>query len=478
MKTEKISYTYLCGSVSRMDFLQAAKNVENELNRCEDFVKREIKGNDFCAELFFLKGVTDRKYISESLIKPILDSSRMSDFCGEFDSLISVSSLKIITPENFLPDLAVTGNVLVLITNKNGSFGCLVNAQITVGRSITEASSDVTVKGPKGAFSEDAEKNMTALRQYIRTSKLKLEKYEVGEVSKTKVILCYIEGRAPNELVCELQKKLSSLIAVSVVDSQNVAMLLSGKSHWLIPALGSTEKIDKAASKLMSGRVAIIVDGSPFVLTAPYVFAEGIQSAEDYFHHPLYATFIRSLRLLCFLAAVFAPGILVALAEYLPQEFARIIHNARQDIPLSMFVEMLSVLILFEILREVGVRMPKTVGDAVGIVGSIILGDAAVQAGFVSSVSVITVALSAVSAFITPAFMYFIVLCRFGCLCLCRFLGVWGLALSVCFFISMLCCKSSFGMPYLFPLAPFDSAGMEDFVYADPKKTLGRKEIM
>lgn len=449
------------------------------LGECEDFVRREINGNGFCALLYFLKGVTDRSCISEGIIKPLQENSdRLGVFCGEFDMLIRTVFVKNIDFSDMNPDLLTAGNVFVLIKNKNGCFCCITNAQLTVGRSIGEASSDVTVKGAKGAFVEDAEKNMTALRQYIRSSELQFCRFDVGRVSKTKVILCFVKGRAPEELILLLRQRLGSMDASTVVDSQNIAMLLAGKEHRLLPTAGSTEKIDKAASKLMSGRAAVIVDGSPFVLTLPFVFAEGIQSAEDYFHTPVYATFIRCLRLCCFLASVFAPGVLVAMAEYLPKEFAELVHRARQDIPMSLFAEMLAVLVLFELLREVGVRMPKTVGDAVGIVGSIILGDAAVQAGFVSSVSVITVALSAVSAFITPAFMYAIVLCRFGVLLLSKLLGVWGLALSVCFFVSFLCCRSCFGMPYMFPLAPFDKKGMEDFVYADPKKTLGRKEIL
>jgi spore germination protein KA len=219
----------------------------------------------------------------------------------------------------------------------------------------------------------------------------------------------------------------------------------------LLPNCGSTEKVDKAASKLMSGRIAIIVDGSPFVLTLPFLFAESLQASDDYLHTPYYATFIRFLRIIAFAAAIFAPAVLCAAVSYsyseMPEELLGIIADSRRDIPLSFFWEITAVLFLFEILREVGVRMPRTVGDAVGIVGSIILGNTAVEAGIVSSVGVITVAFSAVCAFITPSYMYVIVLARFLSLLLAEIFGIYGIGIAVAVLLLALCGKNSFGVP-------------------------------
>ena len=231
----------------------------------------------------------------------------------------------------------------------------------------------------------------------------------------------------------------------------------------------------------MSGRVAIIVDGSPFVLTVPFVFAESLQSADDYLHTPYYATFIRVLRLIAFVSSIFAPAILCALVSFdyaqMPPELYGIIADSRKDIPISFFWEIVAILLLFEILREVGVRMPRSVGEAVGIVGSIILGNTAVEAGIVSSVGVIIVAFSAVCAFITPAYMYVIVIARIASLFLAELFGIYGLGLAATVLLLMLCSKNSFGTPYLFPLSPFDKKGMQDFIFAWPKKTLGRREL-
>jgi spore germination protein KA len=216
------------------------------------------------------------------------------------------------------------------------------------------------------------------------------------------------------------------------------------------------------------------------VVTLPYLFIEGLQSSEDYLHTSYYSTFIRALRFIAFLAAVFSPAILCGVIGHdstvMPSQFYGIIDEARQNIPITFFWEILTVLLLFEILREVAVRMPRTVGDAVGIVGSVILGNTAVEAGIVSSVGVIIVAFSAVCAFITPAYMYVIVLWRIVSLVLTEIFGFYGLALSVIWLVGLLVCRKSFGVSYLTPIFPFNKKGMEDTIYVNTEKIIGRRE--
>ncbi len=449
------------------------------LSDCEDFVCREsgVIGGRFA--LMFIKGITARDYISERLLRPIMLAD-IKGFDGNFGLLIEspvLSSPK--SPESAAASIT-KGEVLIIVESSNGFFATLANAQYTHGRSIDEPSSDVTIRGPKAGFVEDAEINMALLRKYIRTPALKFRRFTVGSVSETKVILAYVAGRADEKLIDQISRRVSELKASVITDSANISMLLDGNSNPPLPTCGSTEKVDKAASKLMSGRVALIVDGSPFVLTLPFLFIESLQASDDYLHTPYYATFIRILRLIAFVSAIFAPAILCAAVNYnytyMPPEFYGIIAESRADIPLSFFWEIAAILLLFELLREVGVRMPRTVGEAVGIVGSIILGNTAVEAGIVSSVGVITVAFSAVCAFITPAYMYVIVLARLSALFLAEIFGIYGLGLAVAILLLMLCGKKSFGAPYMLPLSPFDKKGMRDFVFSWPKKALGRKE--
>lgn len=453
--------------------------IKNAFADCDDFGCREGGTRDSRFALFFIKGITSRDFIAEMLLRPIM-RNQISEFVGDFNNLLESPALSSVEDVGFALQMIPKGEVLVLIENKNGFFKTLANAQFTLGRSISEPDSDVTVKGPKTGFVEDSEKNTSLIRKYIPTSQLKLRRFTVGSVSQTKVIVAYVSDRADEKLVSEIITRIENIKASVVTDSANIAMLLSGRKNSVFPHCGSTEKVDKLASKLMSGRIGIIVDGSPFVLTIPFLFIEGLQSADDYYHTPYYATFIRLLRAIALFSSIFAPAILCTVINYnpeaMPSQFYGIIQESRQDIPLSFFWEIIAILLLFEVLREVGVRMPRTVGDAVGIVGSVILGNTAVEAGIVSSVGVITVAFSAVCAFITPAYMYVIVISRLAVLIASELFGIIGLVVSFLLLSLMLCLNKSYGTPYMWPIVPFDFKGIQDTLFAWPKKTLGRKE--
>ncbi len=462
------------------DFEKYQSDICKAFEKCDDFCCRTglSKGGRFA--VIFIRGITSRDFIAECILRPILKAD-LSQLTGDFNSLLECPSVT--QPKNMenAIEMVAKGETLIIAENQKGEcFTTLANAQLAPGRSIDEPDSDVTVRGPKTGFVENSEKNTSLLRQYIRTPDLKIQRFTVGSVSSTTLLMCYVEGRADNKLVEETAKRISKINAKVITDSANVAMLLSEKRNGVFPDCGSSEKVDKVASKLMSGRIAIIVDGSPFVLTLPFLFIEGLQAADDYLHTPFYATFIRILRLTAFISAIFAPAILCAVINYdfeiMPPQLYGLIYDARKDIPLSFFWEITAILILFEVLREVGVRMPRTVGDAVGIVGSIILGNTAVEAGIVSSIGVITVAFSAVCAFITPAYMYVIVLTRIAVLAISELLGIWGLIGSALGLFIIIATKKSFGTHYLFPIIPFDKNGIQDSIFCYPKKVLGRQE--
>jgi len=462
------------------EFEKYSQYVSDAFKNCDDFCCRggELDGGRFA--VFFILGITSRDFIAERIIRPILKAD-LSNFRGDFNNLLETPSITMPKSAENATEMIAKGEALIIAENKKGDlFVALANAQFTLGRSIDEPDSDVTVRGPKTGFVENSERNTTLLRQYIRTPDLKIRRFTLGNVSSTTLLMCYVEGRADEKLVKETASRISKINANVITDSANVAMLLSEKRNGIFPDCGSSEKVDKVASKLMSGRIAIIVDGSPFVLTIPFLFIEGLQASDDYLHTPFYATFIRILRLTAFISAIFAPAILCAVINYdfeiMPPQLYGLIYDARKDIPLSFFWEITAILILFEVLREVGVRMPRTVGDAVGIVGSIILGNTAVEAGIVSSVGVITVAFSAVCAFITPAYMYVIVLFRIAVLVISEIFGIWGLIGSAVGLFIIIASKKSFGTHYLFPIIPFDKKGIMDSIFCYPKKVLGRQE--
>ena len=247
------------------DFLNALKQ---KLNDCEDLIAHECGSEGARYALIYIKGITARDFVSERLLRPLLRCD-ISSFDGNFGALLEATALRAPQNPNEAAESAVKGDVVIIAESKNGFFATLANAQYTHGRSIQEPTSDVTVRGAKSGFVEDAETNMALIRKYIRTPDLKFLRFTVGSVSQTKVIMAFVSGRAEGRLVEELKQRLSQIEASVITDSANIAMLLSGSHDYIFQSCGSTEKVDKAASKLMSGRIAVIVDGSPFVLTIP-----------------------------------------------------------------------------------------------------------------------------------------------------------------------------------------------------------------
>ena len=247
------------------------------------------------------------------------------------------------------------------------------------------------------------------------------------------------------------------------------------------PTVGNSERPDKVAAKLMEGRVAIVVDGSPVVLTAPYLFCEAFQVTEDYTKSPWYATFVRLLRFVSYAVALYLPALFVALfvrhKDVLPEYLISSVSEAREKLPFSLFWEVLVIFLIFEAVREVGLRMPKAVGSAVGLVGSLILGDSAIKAGITSAPILIVVALAAVCNFMIPPYMNANILYRFFMIVISGALGLFGFFVAVMLAVVMLCAKSSFGVPYLSPFAPIDPWGLRDFIYMAPLWAMKRVPI-
>lgn len=459
---------------------EAVTALQTEFADCADLTLRQMQAGKYRLMIACFKGMSERGALGELVLRPLLTVLRQDAFDGNFGEILRCGALQ--TPETMpkVFDALLRGDVFLAVDAGKGTQLCLANVQAGLSRSVSEPDSDVTVRGPRLGFLEDGEKNMTLLRQFLRTGKLKCISLTIGSLSNTRITLAYIEGRADQTLVDRLSSRIAALRAEAVMDSGNLEMLLQGRHSPLFPMMGSTEKVDKAASKLLAGRVGVIVDGSPFVLTVPYVFAESIQSAEDYLRTPYYATAIRVLRFFSLLLSLFLPALLVAIGEFhpalLPGGLQEQVLGGRKDLPLDLFWECVACLAVFELVREVGVRMPRTVGDAVGIVASIILGDAAVGAGLASSLVIMTVALSAVCAFIVPVYMYATVLLRFLFLFAAELFGLPGIALGIVLLVALTAQMDSFGAPYLSPLSPLHPRGLEDFLLAIPKKTLGRRE--
>ena len=430
---------------------------------CVDYKKRTMTLKDGkTAFLCDFKDLTDRRYIAERIVLPLLTADRVDDL----ERVVQTTAVTAVSDIAKLREGLLFGNTLVALEGEGVFQIVLCATDEDGGRDIQEPNSDVTLRGPRAGFTENYEKNIAAIRRIIRNEALAFEEFVVSEQTSTRVVLAYINGVANAGVVDGLRKKLAGLNTIGIVDSANLEMLLSGR--MLFPVFGSTEKVDKVASKLLAGRVAVFVDGSPFVLTAPYVFAESLQSAEDYLKNPVYATAMRLLRVLALLLSLYFPAMYITVLKYgpelLPDAVTAILRESREGMPLEPFFEIVIMLVVFELLREVGIRMPRTVGDA------------ATQAGLASTVVVVVVAITAVCTFIVPMYMNAQLLFRFVFLFAGYFFSFFGVIAATLLLLAYLAQKESFGVSYLSPLAPVVPAGLLDFLLALPRRSMRRRD--
>lgn len=458
-----------------------AENLSKRFSLACDFaIKKTFVGKTpvFVASL---TAYCDKTYIAEAVLLPL---SEITDK-ALIPSTLAAAKLTRIKDQNDAASLLVSGFSVVFFES---SADCLeiyaLDAKSSLSRAISQPESEVVVRGPREGFVESAETNVALLRKRLKTEKFCVQKITCGKLCPTDVFIVYIDGVCENKLVDTVKTKLSEIHLPCAMDSGYIEHFLSDSKHPLLPDVGNSEKPDKVASKLVGGRVAVICDGSPCVLTLPYFFVESIQSAEDYLKSTYYATFLRILRIIGTLIAVFLPAIYIALVEFSPSAIPHTLYltisRSRADIPFTAFTEISVVLFVFEIIREVGVRMPRAVGNAVSVVAGIILGDAAIKAGIVGAPAIMVASLSATCNFIDPPIMNAMPLVRFAVLGMARIFGLLGVAISAFFIIASLVTKTSAGKPYLFPFAPLNPEGMYDAVFVMPKKALknGQKELL
>lgn len=456
-----------------MVFADFTDNIKNKFADCADFAERKIVcGTDFEITVFYIINLCDKKYITESILKPIsiINSQRITN--DSVTKTLAALPLAECANEQDAVKKILSGNAVIAINGKLQFCVYAVDSKSEDGRSISEPESEAVVRGPRQGFVESAEANVTLLRKIIKSESLKVIDFTFGKNTATSVKVMYYDGIVRKDVLKRLIDKLNNVKMPSCVDSGYLEQLLQSKKFYLFSEVGNSEKPDKIASKILGGRIAIICDGSPVVLTAPYLFTESIQSAEDYLKNIYYASFIRLLRFLGMIIAIYLPSVYIAMLEFhkgaLPFSLYKLQSGARNNVPFDLFTETLVVLFVFEIVREVGVRMPKAVGDALSVVGGLILGDAAIEAGLTSETVVVIAALTGICNFMNPTYMNVNVLLRFVNLFLAKAFGFFGISAGFLTLLSILCSKKSFGVPYMFPFAPSSKQILADTIIMEP----------
>ena len=446
-----------------------------------DFAVRELCFGKTKLYIAYFVGFSSRDYINKYLIEPISRAYAARETAVPISSLITNVKIEKLIDFASAKDAVLAGNAVLFGDIREDALGISVFTKNDTGRSINEPDTENVIRGPHEGFTESCENNAVLLRRRIHSERLKRKNFSVGDLTKTDVSILYMEGIAADDLVAEVSERIHAISTDAILDSGYVEIFIQDGKIPFYPTVGNSERPDKVAAKLLEGRVAIIVDGSPVVLTVPHLFCEALQVAEDYSKNPWYATFIRLLRFFAYLTALYLPALFVALfvrhETILPEHLLSSVDKARESLPFSLFWEVLVIFLIFEAIREVGLRMPKAIGSAIGLVGPLLLGDSAIKAGITSAPILIVVALAAVCNFMIPPYMNTNVLYRFLMIVVSGALGFFGFFAAIAVSLVMLCAKTSFGTPYLSPFAPLDPAGLTDFILMVPIWAMKRTPI-
>lgn len=377
-------------------------------------------------------------------------------------------------------DLAIEnllrGCVLVFV---DGVEECIVvGMQNIPGRSIDEPNYEVQENGSREGFVEILKTNMTLVRKRLVNVNFKIEVLEVGVTTKTKVAVCYMKGKVKKEVLQEVKDRLNSIKMDTVLGETYLRKALDTKQKTMFTMVGKTERPDTLCAKINEGKIAILIDGTPYALIVPRLFIENFQTFDDYLNRPYYATFMRSIRLLSFIISIFLPGAFVAIGlfhqELLPEKMLYNVVVMESNTLFTLTVEALIIHFIYEIVREAGLRVPKSIGHAVSIVGALVIGDAAVTAGLIDAPMLIVVAMTAITSLVETDLYHAIAVLRIAFIIIGGTSGFFGIMVGVAILIVNLSSVENFGVFFLSPLAPYNKSLFRDTISRLNMEKLGK----
>lgn len=471
-----------------LDFLKVKYNTL--IN--SDIVVREFtltaRNRQYGAFLIYIDGMVDTKIINDFVLEPLMLRNRANSYDGNETRVVSEAISNNITvrkvkkfdlvdyiynslvPQNavkkkksfndILPDINM-GNCLLFVDTIDTAFS--IDAKGFKQRGVDSPKNETVIRGAQEAFTEAIRTNTSMIRRFVNNENLVIESLSVGKVTKTKCAVCYMKDIANDDLVAEVKYRLNNLDIDTIISSGQLEQLIEDNSKCSLPQMLSTERPDKAANHILSGRVVVIVNGSPYVLIMPCVFVDFLSSAEDPNLKFQYANLLKFVRLVAFFITLLLPGLYVAITnfhqEIIPTELLFAIVASRESVPFPIIVEILAMEISFELIREASLRVPSPIGTTIGIIGALILGQAAVEASIVSPILIIIIAITGITSFAIPDFYlsFHLRIARFLYIIAGFLAGFLGIGIILFGHLILLCSLKSFGVSYLAPYVPTTS---------------------
>lgn len=451
-------------------------------NNSADFTVREITLPDernTQAALITTEGMCDKEGIAITIITPLINASyenikRKNIFEHIKASVLSAS--EVVDVEDFSQVMTFSMSGFAVLAVDGSDKMMAIGIQGFSFRSVSSPETEVIQRGPREGFVEPLRINMTLIRRRIKNPDLVFENIQAGDISKTQMCICYLKNSVSENILNELRKRLKQTTLQTVMGAGYlVPFLEENNKRSLFSAIGVTERPDTVCGKITEGRIAVLIDGTPSVLVVPHLFIEKFQSVDDYSNRPFYASFTRILKYISFIIAIYLPGLYTAFAAYHPEYFpTQLLQNIISSVsktPLPVGLEVFLILFIYEVMREAGLRIPRPLGHAVSIVGALVIGEAAVNAGIIGSPTLMVVAIAAICSYVVPDLYPAITVARLLLILAGTVLGLWGIVIFSCFYLIVMCSKTSFGVPYMSPITPFSKKNMRDvFIRSDWKK--------
>ena len=469
------------------------EEIKNSLDENVNYIKGLLKDNSdviyrnfnigkIRAALIYIDGMADKLLLDEHILKiSMLIGSSIETPEEVKDNFISVTDLREAKGMADGIKSILSGDTLFFVEGIKVAY--VIATRFWPARSVTEPSGETVVRGSREGFTETIRFNTALIRRRIRDTRLKVVSKTVGVRSKSDVILMYIDDIVNKDVLKEIDEKIDKINIDAVLDSGYIEQLIEGNSYSPFPQLQSTERPDVVAAALYEGRVCILVDNSPFAIIAPVTLPCLFQSPDDYYQRWLHISLIRVLRYISIFLSLILPALYVAVTSFhtsiIPTKLAYSIAASREGVPFPSFVEAIIMELSLALLMEAVVRLPKPIGATIGIVGGLIIGQAAVSAGIVSPIMIIIVSLTAITSFITPNYEVTTAfrIIRFAFIIAASIIGFYGLMLGIIVLMIHLIRLKSFGIPYLSPMVSSNKNDMKDLFIRAPFKKLKKRPV-
>lgn len=452
--------------------------IQQQLDLCSDVIYRQfVLGTGQACVLIYLRGMISQPSVQNFIMRSLqaeakeLEGDDIYRFLLD-DKGLAVSQNKVVTDLNAALDAVLDAGALLIVDGDPRMLTFSISAYPT--RSVSEAPNESVIRGPREAFIEDLEINLTLLRRRLKNINFKCEALKVGTKTKTDIVVAFIRDVAKPDMVDEVKRRLSYIDIDGVLGASYLEEAIEDNPYSPFPQMQYTERPDVVAASLLEGRIAVMVDGTPMVLLIPVTLSMLLQSAEDYYQRFVAATWIRWIRYIFVLVSLLLPSLYIAITtfhpEMIPSQLLYTLAASREIVPFPALLEAFIMELAFEALREASIRIPKAIGQAVSIIGALIIGTAAVEAGIVSAAMVIIVSLTGIASFIIPHFDLGLAfrLLRFPIMFLASMFGLYGIACGLILIYIHLINLRSFGEPYMAPLAPLVNSDLKDTLVRAP----------